>query len=148
MRQQSIPDASSRASQRPSIYCFHRVNGRIRRGHKRARHDGRVSAPLIRNLFIYRDRALAFDLRASTRDNVRSRSLRRARALLRLFRALNYLRTMTRSRTVRPRSVLAFRECASNGFHFFVKKKGERVRLMKFNEAEVCLTKAEQPGFR
>jgi len=109
---------------------------------------GRVSAPLIRNLFIYRDRALAFDLRASTRDNVRSRSLRRARALLRLFRALNYLRTMTRSRTVRPRSVLAFRECASNGFHFFSKKKGERVRLMKFNEAEVCLTKAEQPGFR
>jgi hypothetical protein len=77
MRQQSIPDASSRASQRPSIYRFHRVKRRIRSGHKRARHDGRVSAPLIRNLFIYRDRALAFDLRASARDNARARALAR-----------------------------------------------------------------------
>lgn len=82
-------------------WIFHRVKRRIRR------HDAaRNSAPLIRNLFICRDRTIRkrarrFQVfapdapRAHRQCSVRGS---RARTRLRLFRALNYLRTMTRSR--------------------------------------------------
>lgn len=78
----------------------------------------RMFAPLIRNLFIYRDRALVMwrlifaymhDNAASSLARSLARSLgainaflrtvhRHDGAGLRLFRALNYLRTMSRSR--------------------------------------------------
>jgi len=51
---------------------------------------------------------------------------------------------MTRSRAVRPRSVLHFANVDQMDFIFFTSGwwwEG----LMKFNEAEVCLMKAEQP---